>query len=189
MFACARARSSMIFDARNSSRRCTTVTFVANFDRKIASSIAESPPPTMIVWRVAEEGGVAGRAVADAAAGELVLAGDAELLVLGAHRQDDGARPVLGVADPHAVHAAGLAGELDAVGLLGDAGARRSARPGRGTSASSPGPSRRRGSRGSSRRRSSAAAARPTRSPRSPAGAGSRARCTARPCSRRGRCR
>ncbi len=49
MFSCACARSSMIFEARNSSRRCTTVTFFANFERKIASSIAESPPPTMIV--------------------------------------------------------------------------------------------------------------------------------------------
>ena len=39
----------MIFDARNSSRRCTTVTFEANFERKIASSIAESPPPTITV--------------------------------------------------------------------------------------------------------------------------------------------
>ena len=36
----------MIFDARSSSRRCTSVTLVANFVRKIASSIAESPPPT-----------------------------------------------------------------------------------------------------------------------------------------------
>ena len=67
----------------------------------------------------AEEGGVAGRAVADAAAGELVLAGNAEFLVLGSHRQHDGPRAVLGVADPHAVQAAGLAGELDAIGLLG----------------------------------------------------------------------
>jgi hypothetical protein len=41
-----RARSTMIFDARNSSRRWSTVTFEANFVRKIASSIAESPPPT-----------------------------------------------------------------------------------------------------------------------------------------------
>ncbi len=49
MFSCARARSSMIFEARNSSRRCTTVTFEANLERKIASSMAESPPPTMIV--------------------------------------------------------------------------------------------------------------------------------------------
>ena len=50
MLACSRARSSMIFEARNSARRCTTVTLLANLDRKIASSIAESPPPTMIVW-------------------------------------------------------------------------------------------------------------------------------------------
>ena len=67
-----------------------------------------------------EEGRVAGRAVADAAPGELLLAGDAELLVLGAHRQHDRARPVLGVADPHAVHTPGLVRELDAVGLVGD---------------------------------------------------------------------
>ena len=40
----------MIFDALNSSRRCTTVTLLANFDRNIASSIAESPPPTITVW-------------------------------------------------------------------------------------------------------------------------------------------
>ena len=39
----------MIFEARNSSRRCTIVTLSANFERKIASSIAESPPPTIIV--------------------------------------------------------------------------------------------------------------------------------------------
>ncbi len=49
MFGCERARSSMIFDARNSSRRWTIVTFEANFERKIASSIAESPPPTITV--------------------------------------------------------------------------------------------------------------------------------------------
>ncbi len=43
----------MICDARNSSRRCTTCTFEPNFDRKIASSIAESPPPTTMIffWR------------------------------------------------------------------------------------------------------------------------------------------
>ena len=50
MFGWARARSSMIFEARNSSRRWTSVTLAANLDRKIASSIAESPPPTTIVW-------------------------------------------------------------------------------------------------------------------------------------------
>ena len=51
MFSVARARSSMIFEARNSSRRCTIVTLEENLARKIASSIAESPPPTMIVSR------------------------------------------------------------------------------------------------------------------------------------------
>jgi hypothetical protein len=44
-----RARSSMIFDARNSSRRWMTVTFEPNFARKIASSMAESPPPTTAI--------------------------------------------------------------------------------------------------------------------------------------------
>ena len=46
MFSFALARSVMIGEARNSSRRCTRVTFVANLARKVASSIAESPPPT-----------------------------------------------------------------------------------------------------------------------------------------------
>ena len=46
IFSFARARSTMIGDARNSSRRWTSETLVANFVRKIASSIAESPPPT-----------------------------------------------------------------------------------------------------------------------------------------------
>ena len=42
----ARARSCMIIEARRVSRRWSTVTRLANFVRKIASSIAESPPPT-----------------------------------------------------------------------------------------------------------------------------------------------
>ena len=36
----------MIGEARNTSRRWTTITLVANFARNVASSIAESPPPT-----------------------------------------------------------------------------------------------------------------------------------------------
>ena len=36
----------MIGEARNSSRRCTIVTLLANFVRNVASSIAVSPPPT-----------------------------------------------------------------------------------------------------------------------------------------------
>ena len=103
----------MIFEARNSSRRWTTVTLEANFARKIASSIALSPPPTTTMWRVLEERGVAGGAVGDAAAAELLLAGHAELLVLGAHREDHRAGLVLLVADADLVDAAGLVGELD----------------------------------------------------------------------------
>ncbi len=45
IFASLRARSSMIREARNSSRRCTIVTDRAKRVRKVASSIAESPPP------------------------------------------------------------------------------------------------------------------------------------------------
>ena len=41
----------MILDARNSSRRCTRVTLRANRVRKVASSMAESPPPiTAMSW-------------------------------------------------------------------------------------------------------------------------------------------
>ncbi len=43
-------RSCMIFDARSSSRRWTRVTVSANFDRNMASSTAESPPPTTTMW-------------------------------------------------------------------------------------------------------------------------------------------
>ena len=39
----------MIFEARSSSRRWTTVTLSANLVRNIASSIAESPPPTTTI--------------------------------------------------------------------------------------------------------------------------------------------
>ena len=49
MFGISFARSSMIWEARNSSRRLTMITLEANLERNIASSIAESPPPTMIV--------------------------------------------------------------------------------------------------------------------------------------------
>ena len=49
MFSASRARSSMIAEARNSSRRWTIFTSLANLARKVASSIAVSPPPTTIV--------------------------------------------------------------------------------------------------------------------------------------------
>ena len=41
------ARFSMIFDALNSGLRWTMLTLEANLVRNVASSIAESPPPTM----------------------------------------------------------------------------------------------------------------------------------------------
>ena len=40
------ARSCMIFEARSSSRRWMIVTLSANLVRNVASSMAESPPPT-----------------------------------------------------------------------------------------------------------------------------------------------
>ena len=46
IFSSCRARSSMTSLARKCSERCTIVTLSANFVRKVASSIAESPPPT-----------------------------------------------------------------------------------------------------------------------------------------------
>ena len=45
----AKARSCMIFDARSSSRRWMTLTLVAKRVRKVASSMAESPPPTTAI--------------------------------------------------------------------------------------------------------------------------------------------
>ena len=46
IFGFARALSCMIFDARSVSRRWTSVTLLAKRVRKLASSMAESPPPT-----------------------------------------------------------------------------------------------------------------------------------------------
>ena len=51
MFSVAFARSIMIWEARNSSRRWTIVTLEANFVRNVASSSAESPPPTTATSR------------------------------------------------------------------------------------------------------------------------------------------
>ena len=43
------ARCCMILDARSSSRRWMTVTLLANLVRKVASWMAESPPPTTAI--------------------------------------------------------------------------------------------------------------------------------------------
>src|ERR1700739_2188470 len=78
-----RARFSMIFDARNSSRRCTSVTLLANRVRKRASSIAESPPPmTAMCWSRKKN--------PSQVAQQRLLAGNLEIACRGAHCQDDG---------------------------------------------------------------------------------------------------
>ncbi len=46
----ARARSSMIFEARKVSLRCTSVTSLPKRLRKFASSMAESPPPITMIF-------------------------------------------------------------------------------------------------------------------------------------------
>ena len=49
MLSASRARLSITAEARNSGRRWTIFTSLANFARKVASSMAVSPPPTTIV--------------------------------------------------------------------------------------------------------------------------------------------
>ena len=79
----------------------------------MASSTAASPPPTTARSSALEEGAVADRAVGDAAAGELLLAGDVELARVAAGGDDDRRRAVLaGVGLDH-LHAVVL--DADAV--------------------------------------------------------------------------
>ena len=68
----------MIFDARNSLRRWTSVTLSAKRVRKLASSSAESPPPTTAIVLVAEEEPVARRARGHAVAEQALLGFEAE---------------------------------------------------------------------------------------------------------------
>ena len=49
IFGLLNARSCMIFDARKASRRWIIVTLLANLVRNVASSMAESPPPTTAI--------------------------------------------------------------------------------------------------------------------------------------------
>ena len=101
----------MIFEARNSSRRCTIVSSSANLETKIESSIAESPPPITATFSPLKKAPSQTPQVETPAAAELDLAGDAEPLGLGAHREDHAAGAVLVVADPDRLDAA--VGELD----------------------------------------------------------------------------
>jgi hypothetical protein len=89
---------------------------LANFETKIESSIAESPPP--ITTTSLEEGAVADAAGRDAASAELDLARDAQPLWLGAHREDHGLGAVGVLADRDGVNAA--VGQLDLGRVIGD---------------------------------------------------------------------
>ena len=89
---------------------------LAEEDRLLHGRVAAADDQRRLV---AEEGGVARGAIGDATAAELLLARDPELAVLGAHRKDHRAGPILVVAHVDLVHAAGLVGELDPRGLVG----------------------------------------------------------------------
>ena len=113
MFGLLAARSSMIFEARNSSRRWTIVSSSANLEMKIESSIAESPPPITATSSPLKKAPSQTPQVETPRPRELQLAGDAEPLGLGAHREDHRLRDVLLVAEEDALDAA--VGELDPV--------------------------------------------------------------------------
>ena len=120
MLSIARARSSMIFDARKSLRRCTIVTFSANFARKIASSIAESPPPTMIVCLFLKN---AASQVAqyETPRPESSSSPRTSSFLCSAPIASTTVRALVDVvADDDLVDAAGLVGELDRGGLVGE---------------------------------------------------------------------
>jgi hypothetical protein len=72
------ARSSMIFEARKASRRWSSVTFEANRLRKIASSIAESPPPTTAISLSRKKEAVASGAARHAVADQRLFARQAQ---------------------------------------------------------------------------------------------------------------
>ena len=113
----ARARSSMICEARNSSRRCTIVTLAAKRveeGRLLHGRVAAADHDDVLVG---EEGGVTGRAVRDAAALQLPLRLEPELAGGGAGRDDHGLGAVLVVADPDAVRALR---EVDLRHVVGD---------------------------------------------------------------------
>ena len=113
----ARARLTMICEARNSSRRWTSVTFVPKRVRKSASSNAVSPPPTTTIVLLLEERAVAGRARGDAAALEALLGLEPEPARACAGRDDHRLRAVLVVVDPDAERALR---EVDLRHVVGD---------------------------------------------------------------------
>ena len=107
----------MIGEARNSVRRCTTRTLLANrrqegrlLHRRVAAADDDDD-------LVAEEGGVAGRAVGDAATLEDLLGRQSELPRARARGHDHRVRAVLVVSD---VDPERPLGEVDARDVVGD---------------------------------------------------------------------
>ena len=108
----------MICEARNSSRRCTIVTLLANFVRNVASSIAVSPPPTTTSSRSRKKKPSQVAQAAHAAPPERVLAGHAEPLRAGAGGDDERCRAPLLIAGPDAER---TLGQVDPVACTGAA--------------------------------------------------------------------
>ena len=90
----------MIFEARNSLRRLTIVSWLANLEMKIESSIAESPPPITITFWPLKKAPSQTPQVETPLPRELALAGDSEAARLRAHREDYRLGAVLVVAEP-----------------------------------------------------------------------------------------
>ena len=112
-----RARSCMIRLARSVSRRCTSVDLAGEAGeegRLLQRAVAAADHDDLLV---AEEEAVAGRAPGHAAAGEPVLAGDAQRPVRRAHGQHDGAGAVRRL--PH-LDDLDLAGQVDLGRVVGD---------------------------------------------------------------------
>ena len=108
----------MIFEARNSSRRLTTVSSLAYLEMKIESSIAESPPPITITFWSLKKAPSQTPQVETPQPLSSISPGMPSRLRLRPHRQDHGFRQVLLVAEEDLLHAA--VGELDPVDVVGD---------------------------------------------------------------------
>ena len=132
------ARSSMIFEARNSSRRWTMVSSEAYLEMKIESSIAESPPPITTTFSPLKKAPSQTPQVETPRPPSSISPGNAEPLRLRAHGEDDALRQMLGVAHPDAVDAA--VGELDPGRVVGDEAGPEALRLGAEAPASAPGP-------------------------------------------------
>ena len=116
IFGLANGRSCMILEARSSSRRCTIVTVSANLVRNVASSRAESPPPTTAMsWSRKKKPSQVAHVdrpwpISRASAARPSISDCAPVATMTASARD-GRLGGVGIADPH------LEGRLDEVDL------------------------------------------------------------------------